>query len=301
MIEADEYDRSFLRLNPDIAVVSAVDADHLDIYGTEASLQEAFADFTRKVKPGGLLLSRFGLKQGYELGTQRHLSYSLQNEAADAYGANIRIAHGTYEFDIVMKDNLLDGLVLSMGGMHNVENMVAAATVAHQMGVENSAIKAAVASFRGVHRRFEYIVKTDRITYIDDYAHHPAELKALLGSVKVLFKQKCIIVFQPHLFSRTKDFAAEFAASLDMADHVILLPVYPAREQPVEGVSSMLIYEKMNNSNKQLMTRQECETYLQSTYLPSLNAESGGVLITAGAGDIDKMIKPVRDLILTEQ
>ncbi|MBE7172042.1 MAG: UDP-N-acetylmuramate--L-alanine ligase [Williamsia sp.] len=298
VIEADEYDRSFLRLNPDIALVSAMDADHLDIYGTEEALQHAFVDFMQKVKPGGLLLTKHGLKQPYETGSQRHLSYSLQNDAASVRGANIRIRQGGYEFDVVMSDNLLSQVELPMGGMHNVENAIAATAVAHALGIENEAIRKALAGFKGVKRRFEYIVMSDKLVYIDDYAHHPEELNALLKSVKTLFPgRKCTIIFQPHLYSRTKDFADEFAMSLESADQLILLPLYPARELPVEGVSSGLIFEKIKRARKQIMTRQELINYIKDQYLPQLDGTAGEVLITAGAGDIDALVKPLKDLI----
>lgn len=297
VIEADEYDRSFLRLHPDVAVVSAIDADHLDIYGTEEALQQAFMEFTRQVKPGGLLLTKFGLKQ-YEIKHDRHLTYSLQNDAADVYGANIRMKQGGYEFDVVMKDNLLDHVFLNMGGMHNVENAVVAIAAAHALGIENDRIKNAVQEFKGVKRRFEYIVRNKRIIYIDDYAHHPEELRALLSSARTLFTTKrCTIVFQPHLFSRTKDFADEFAESLEIADQVILLPLYPAREMPVEGVSSELIYKKIKNNHKHLMTKQDLLSYLEHEYLPNLNHDFGEVLITAGAGDIDALTRPIKEMI----
>ena len=162
VIEADEYDRSFLKLSPDIAIITAMDADHLDIYGTAESVEQAFIDFSKKVKPGGLLIRQFGLKRGKELKADRQLTYSLQNESADVYAANIRMMNGSYEFDVMMKDNMLDNVVLNMGGMHNVENVVAAIAVASSLGIENEKIKAAVESFRGVKRRFEYIIKNER-------------------------------------------------------------------------------------------------------------------------------------------
>lgn len=297
VIEADEYDRSFLRLNPDIAVVSAMDADHLDIYGTEAALQQAFIDFAGKLKPGGLLLTKWRLKQQYAIESPRHLTYSLQNSAADVYGANIRMEHGGYRFDVVMNANLIDGVELHMGGMHNVENAIAAAAAAHSLGLENKAIKKAIAGFKGVKRRFEYVIMSDRLIYIDDYAHHPEELKALLNSVKTLFAgKKCTIIFQPHLYSRTKDFADEFALSLERADQVILLPLYPAREVPVEGVSSQLIFDTIKNTLKHMMTKQELTDYIKNRYLPQLDPQ-GEVLITAGAGDIDALVNPLKELI----
>ena len=298
VIEADEYDRSFLRLNPDIAIVSAMDADHLDIYGNEAALQQAFIEFTRKLKPGGLLLSKWGLERGYEMEQPRHLTYSLQNDAADVYGANIRLMHGGYQFDVVWKDNLLSGVELKMGGMHNVENAIAAIAVAHALGINGTAIRQAIAAFKGVKRRFEYIILSDRLVFIDDYAHHPEELKALLNSAKSLFQgRKCTIIFQPHLYSRTKDFADEFALSLESADQIILLPLYPARELPVQGVNSGLIYGKIKNKNKKLMTREELIGYIKTGYLPGISDAQGEILITAGAGDIDALVNPLKEMM----
>src|SRR3990170_227595 len=215
VIEADEYDRSFLKLSPDIAIITAMDADHLDIYGTVGSVEQAFIDFSKKVKPGGLLIRQFGLKRGNELQADRQLTYSLQNGAADVYAANIRMMNGSYEFDVMTKDNMLDNVMLNMGGMHNVENVIAAIAVANSLGIENGKIKAAVESFRGVKRRFEYIIKTKNLVFIDDYAHHPEELRALINGAKTLFKQrKCTVIFQPHLYSRTRDFADGFAEVL---------------------------------------------------------------------------------------
>ncbi|MBL7749838.1 MAG: UDP-N-acetylmuramate--L-alanine ligase, partial [Chitinophagaceae bacterium] len=234
VIEADEYDRSFLKLSPDIAVITAMDADHLDIYGTAEEMEKAFIEFTGKVKPSGKLVSKFGLKRGKDLLTPDRTTYSLQNESADVYADNIRMKSGSYTFDVVMKDNRLNDVVLNMGGMHNVENITAAIAVASSLGIENEKIKSAVENFRGVKRRFEYIIKTDNQVFIDDYAHHPEELRALITGAKSLFAGKtCTVIFQPHLFTRTRDHADGFAEVLDLADRVVLLPIYPARELPI--------------------------------------------------------------------
>ena len=183
------------------------------------------------------------------MNADRHLTYSLQNESADVYAANIRMMNGSYEFDVMMKDNKLENVRLNMGGMHNVENAVAAITVASSLGIENDKIKAAIENFRGVKRRFEYVIRNERLVFIDDYAHHPEELRALINGAKTLFKQKkCTVIFQPHLYSRTRDLAEGFAQVLDLADEVILLPVYPARELPIEGVSSEMVLDKMMDS-----------------------------------------------------
>ena len=295
VIEADEYDRSFLKLSPDVAIITAMDADHLDIYGTAEAMEEAFIDFSKRVKLEGLLVRQFGLKRGKELNADRHLTYSLQNESADVYAANIRMMNGSYEFDVMMKDNILENVRLNMGGMHNVENAVAAITVASSLGIENDKIKAAIENFRGVKRRFEYVIRNERLVFIDDYAHHPEELRALINGAKTLFKQKkCTVIFQPHLYSRTRDLAEGFAQVLDLADEVILLPVYPARELPIEGVSSEMVLDKMMNEHKRVLKKEELISWIQQDYARTLNKEFGEVLITAGAGDIDMLVEPMK-------
>lgn len=297
VIEADEYDRSFLKLSPDIAVVTAMDADHLDIYGTAEEMEKAFIEFTGKVKPSGKLVSKFGLKRGKDLLTPDRTTYSLQNESADVYATNIRMKSGSYTFDVMMKDNMLDDVVLHMGGMHNVENITAAIAVASSLGIENEKIKSAVAGFRGVKRRFEYIIKTDNQVFIDDYAHHPEELRALITGAKSLFAGKtCTVIFQPHLFTRTRDHADGFAEVLDLADRVVLLPIYPARELPIEGVNSAMILDRMKNPNKELVKKEDLLTWIQQ-YAKTWNKELGNVLITAGAGDIDGELVGIKEIL----
>jgi UDP-N-acetylmuramate--alanine ligase len=298
VVEADEYDRSFLKLDPDVAVISAMDPDHLDIYGTAHAMEEAFIDFSKRIKPGGLLISKFGLRRGKDLEANRHLTYSLQNESADAFAENIRMKNGSYEFDVVIKNNKLEDVALNMGGMHNVENAVAAITVASSLEIESNKIKAAVESFKGVKRRFEYVIKNERIVFIDDYAHHPEELRALIQGAKTLFRQKkCTIIFQPHLYTRTRDLAEGFAEVLDLADEVILLPIYPARELPIEGVSSEMILEKMKNGRKKVMNKDELAGWIKNDYLKNIDTEFGQVLITAGAGDIDMIVEPIKEIL----
>jgi UDP-N-acetylmuramate--alanine ligase len=301
VIEADEYDRSFLKLDPDIAIISSMDPDHLDIYGTAEAMEQAFIDFSKKVKPGGMLIRQFGLKRGKELfvgNVGTHWKYSLQNESADVYATNIRMMNGSYEFDVMMKENMLENVRLNMGGMHNVENAIAAIGVASSLGIDNEKIKAAVESYKGVKRRFEYIIKNERMTFVDDYAHHPEELRALINGAKTLFKgKKCTVIFQPHLFSRTKDHADGFAEVLDMADEVILLPIYPARELPMEGVNSEMILQRMKNEHKRVMTKEELMSWMENDYAKTVNKEFGEVLITAGAGDIDVLVNPIKELL----
>jgi UDP-N-acetylmuramate--alanine ligase len=290
VVEADEYDRSFLRLSPDVAVITAMDADHLDIYGTEVAMQDAFVEFSGRVKDDGLLLSKYGLHRAKDFKSKHGQTYSLQNDAADIYGAAIRLRHGSYEFDVMMKDFMLDNVQLNIGGMHNVENSIAAIGVANYLGISSDKIKNAIADFMGVKRRFEYIIKRNDLVFVDDYAHHPEELKALITGAKALFAdKKCTIVFQPHLYTRTRDLADEFAEVLDLADEAILLPVYPARELPIKGVSSGMIADKMKNDNKKLMSKVEMKDWIKKSR-PAL-------LITAGAGDIDREVEELKKIL----
>lgn len=204
--------------------------------------------------------------------------------------------NGSYEFDVMMKDKMLENVVLNMGGMHNVENVIAAIAVASSLGIENEKIKAAVASFRGVKRRFEYIIKTNELVYVDDYAHHPEELRALINGAKTLFKgKKCTIIFQPHLYTRTRDFADGFAEVLGMADEVILLPIYPARELPIEGVTSELLLGKMKGTNKSVKTKEETINWIENDFTKRGDKEFDNLLITAGAGDIDTLVEKIRE------
>ncbi len=297
VIEADEYDHSFLKLSPDVAVITAMDADHLDVYETEENLRQAYKDFAGRIKQGGLLLKKFGLERN--MNASRTLDYSLQNDSADVYAANIQLQQGGYKFDVVMSNNAINGLQLNMGGMHNVENMTAAIAVADSLNIDNEKIKKAVASYKGVKRRFEYIIKEDDLVFVDDYAHHPEELKALINSVKSLFSQKkCTVIFQPHLFTRTRDFAREFAEVLDMAHQVILLPIYPARELPIEGVNADLILSYMKLNSKAVMEKQELLNWIENGFQINRDREFGEVLVTAGAGDIDKLVLPVKEILV---
>lgn len=296
VVEADEYDRSFLKLSPDIAVITAMDADHLDIYGTAESMEQAFIDFSAKLKPGGVLFSKFGLPKGKQLKGDKRKTYAQLNDGADIYATNIRMDNGSYEFDVVAKDWMIDNVQLHMGGMHNVENVTAAIAVAHEVGIANDKIRSAVASFKGVKRRFEYIIKREDFVFVDDYAHHPEELKALIGGAKSLFSdRKCTVIFQPHLFSRTRDFVDGFAESLDLADEVVLLPIYPARELPIEGVSSQIIFDRMKNANKKMMTKPELLDWI-SKMTGNRSNLGRSMVITAGAGDIDAMVQPIREI-----
>jgi UDP-N-acetylmuramate--alanine ligase len=306
VIEADEYDRSFLKLSPDIAIITSMDPDHLDIYGTAESVEQGFIDFSKRIKPGGLLISKFGLKRTKDLKADRHITYSLQNESADVYASDIRMKNGSYEYDVVIRDKRLENLRLNMGGMHNVENSIAAIAAASSLDIEDEKIKTAVESFRGVKRRFEYIIPPStrsgegrgEVVFIDDYAHHPEELRALITGAKSLFSQKkCTVIFQPHLYSRTKDHADGFAEVLDLADEVILLPIYPARELPIEGVTSELILTKMKKDNKRVIEKEKLVDWIKDNYVKNINREFGQVLIASGAGDIDTLVEPVKKVL----
>ncbi|MFZ9878068.1 MAG: UDP-N-acetylmuramate--L-alanine ligase, partial [Chitinophagaceae bacterium] len=268
VVEADEYDRSFLKLKPQIAVITAMDPDHLDIYGTAAEMEEAFLQFSSLVAPDGLLIYKKGLKRATELRAQQLCSYHLNDTTADCYATDLKVEKGSYYFSVHVCGKTLAGFELSMGGLHNVENTVAAVSIANMLGVEESKIKKAVASFRGVQRRFEVIWKDANRVWIDDYAHHPAELQALITGVRSLYgSKKCIIIFQPHLYTRTRDLAKEFGEALSGADEVILLPIYPARELPIEGINSNMLLEKIKSEKKILLQKNEVVNYLKKNLI----------------------------------
>ncbi|WP_461451018.1 UDP-N-acetylmuramate--L-alanine ligase [Mucilaginibacter sp.] len=283
VVEADEYDRSFLTLYPDIAVITSMDADHLDIYGDHSHLTDSFKLFASQIKAGGVLIHKQGLPlyTGY--------TYSIK-DAADAIALNIRIENGSFYFDFRNVNTDIKNIQLGIPGFHNVENATAAIEACLRLGVKPAAIKSALASFRGVHRRFEYIVKSPEHIYIDDYAHHPEELRAAINSVKKLYPgKKLVTIFQPHLFTRTRDFADGFAEVLDMTDELILLDIYPARELPIEGVNSEMILNKMQLINKRKLSKQEA--------IDAIRNEKPELLLTVGAGDIDQLVEPLKNAL----
>jgi len=295
VIEADEYDRSFLKLSPDIAVISAMDPDHLDIYGTAEEMETAYIKFTRKIRIGGLLISRKGLTREKELVADKHDTYHIEDTNATVYAKNLDVVNGNYRFDLVWRKQELGGFELPMGGLHNVENSIAAIGVAMHLDIDLVKVKEAVADFRGVKRRFEYIDRNNEFVYVDDYAHHPEELKSLINSVKLLYPGKqSVVIFQPHLFSRTKDLADGFAEVLDAADEVILLPIYPARELPVEGVNSEMILSRMKKEKKQLMGKDDLLSWITEN---KTSISGKKILVTAGAGDIDQLIRPIHNIL----
>ncbi len=290
VVEADEYDRSFLKLFPNIAVLTSLDADHLDIYGTHEAMVEAYVQFTGNIKPDGVLVHKHGLPKSSAFKGDFKLTYSASNDFADVYAKNIIMRNGTYTFDVAGRGVSLQEVHLNIGGLHNVENCIAAIAVAKKMDVEDEDIKAAVADYKGVKRRFEYIFRNDKVVYIDDYAHHPQELQMLIQSAKSLFPGKKVnVIFQPHLYSRTRDLADGFAHSLDLADNVILMDIYPARELPMEGITSQMVMDKMINENKHVLSRDSVLRFVESGQYD--------VLITAGAGDIDKLVEPIKQIL----
>jgi UDP-N-acetylmuramate--alanine ligase len=300
VVEADEYDRSFLKLSPDVAVITAMDPDHLDIYGTPTAMEDAFITFAEKVKPNGWLLTKYGLARETDFSIPHQQTYGLHTEKATVHTERLRIGEGSYTFDVSMKDTVLTDVTLHMGGTHNVENALAAIAVAHSLDIPGDAIRLAVADFKGVKRRFEYIIRNRDWVMVDDYAHHPEELRALISGAKDLFPDRLTtVVFQPHLFSRTKDLARAFASSLDLADDVILLPIYPARESPVEGVSSALIEGHMTNPHRRLMTKEQLLRWAEDGAFLSDGVPSTAprLLIMAGAGDIDALVSEVSNKI----
>ena len=285
--EADEYDRSFLQLHPFISIVTSMDADHLDIYGNHQEMMVGYQQFASQVQPGGTLIYKRGLPLDDIEG--RKLTYGFDS-AADVYADNIRIHHGDYFFDLNYLGRKIENLNLGIPGWHNVENATAAAASMILCGLSEEQLRVGLSSFKGVKRRFEYVVKSPRKIFIDDYAHHPAELRAIIESVKQLYPVRKITgVFQPHLYSRTRDFAKEFAESLDLLDEIILLDVYPARELPIEGINSKLIFDQLNSANKKLCTLQQLPAIIKDT--------EPEVLVTLGAGDIDTCIDELKKIM----
>ncbi len=290
VVEADEFDRSFLSLDPNISVITSADADHLDIYGDHASMKESFRLFAEKTAPKGHLFVNESLAS-WLVNSSENVHYHTYGLNAQGNKAeNIRIEEGAFRFDFTSEKHVIENLKLMVPGYHNVENSVAAISVALELGVDTENIRKGIESYRGVKRRFEYIINTEKRVYIDDYAHHPTEIKAFLRSVKALYPEKKITaIFQPHLYSRTKDFVDGFAESLDLADDVILMNIYPARELPIPGVDSGLIFGKMKNDRKMICPDDEL--------LELIDKKNPEVLVTVGAGDIDRFIQPVKSLL----
>jgi UDP-N-acetylmuramate--alanine ligase len=283
VVEADEYDRSFLTLHPDIAIITSMDADHLDIYGDHSKLEESFKLFASQIKQGGTLIYRKGLPLG------EGFTYAM-NDEAQAMATNVRVEEGNFYFDFNDGSTSIPNIKMGIAGLHNIENAVAAIEAALHVEVSADAIHEALGSFKGVKRRFEYVVKNSDTIYIDDYAHHPEELRVAITSVKRLYPDKKLtVIFQPHLFTRTRDFADGFAEVLDMADELLLLDIYPARELPIEGVDSNTILSRMKLANKRICGKQESIEIVQ--------LEKPELLLTVGAGDIDALVLPLKQVL----
>ncbi len=289
VVEADEYDRSFLTLQPDIAIITSVDADHLDIYGNEKYMHESYSLFAHLVEKSGCLIVKNTVDNTIGKVHPNQVTYSL-NSKTDIVAENIRIEEGYFHYDIVTNEKKITNLQLGMPGLHNVENSIAAAKVGDYLGLNSIQLNHALSSFHGVKRRFDYRIKSKEVIFIDDYAHHPEELKACINSVKQLYPTKKVTgIFQPHLFSRTRDFADGFAESLDLLDECILLEIYPARELPIEGVNSQMLINKMKIENKSISKKEDLLKILESKKIE--------VLLTLGAGDIDQFVVPIESLL----
>ncbi|MDR0437825.1 MAG: UDP-N-acetylmuramate--L-alanine ligase [Bacteroidales bacterium] len=288
VIEADEFDRSFLKLHPKIAVISSVDADHLDIYGSKNAMEENFSEFVNLIQNGGFLFQKYGTPN---LGGTPNF-YHLDDPNADYYTKNLRVENGEYHFDFVAQNGSWNDMVMTYPGLHNVENAVIAIVIAYMLGATETEIREGLKTFAGIKRRFDVHIKTDKLVYIDDYAHHPQEIEACVKSVRNLFANRKITgIFQPHLYTRTRDFADEFAKSLSLLDTLILLDIYPARELPIEGVTSEMLLEKCTCSTKILATK--------TNLIDILKTQPLDVLLTMGAGDIDQVVNPIIEYLKT--
>jgi UDP-N-acetylmuramate--alanine ligase len=297
VVEADEYDRSFLRLSPDIAIINSMDPDHLDIYGDEKTFRQAFRDYTKKVKTGGQVFKKRGLVlRGDKNQDVAWATYGLKR--GDYRAVNIRVENGFFVFDYKSPKGDILNIQTTLPGQHNVENATAAIAVAQQLGVTGEKVKEALATFKGIKRRFQYIYKNDnqQVTFIDDYAHHPTELTAAILAARTLYPNRHLIgIFQPHLFSRTNDFQDGFAAALDRLDETILMDIYPARELPMAGVTSEILFNKMVNSHKTLTTKAELMSLLRGRFSGEQLANT--TILTLGAGDIDTFVEPIAVLL----
>ena len=282
VVEADEFDQSFLQLSPNIACITSTDADHLDIYGEHSSLVHSFKEFANQVSDVLIVAKGTGVEG---------LSYAL-NEDADYQISNIRRADGYYIFDVITPNNHISNIEFSLPGKHNMMNALAAVAMADSYGIPSESIKKSLKSFKGVERRFSYKIKTDTLTLIDDYAHHPTEINVVYDSIKELYPtQKNLVVFQPHLFSRTRDFVEDFALALAQFDEILLLDIYPARELPIEGVTSLWLQEKILNKNKKITSKKNL--------VKDIKNSEATIVVMLGAGDIGKMVKDVKtELIL---
>ncbi|WP_412467687.1 UDP-N-acetylmuramate--L-alanine ligase [Pedobacter sp. KLB.chiD] len=283
VVEADEYDRSFLTLHPDVAVVTSMDADHLDIYGDKSHLEESFRLFAGQLKAKGILYAHEGLP------LEKSIGYAASSTAA-VKAENLRVEGSRFFFDYRDSTQNIKNISLMLPGKHNVENTTVAIAIALQLGIDTEKVKLAVANFKGVKRRFEYIVNNDNQIYIDDYAHHPEELRVCFDAVRQLYPDKKLtVIFQPHLFTRTRDFADEFAKVLSTVDELMLLEIYPARELPIDGINAQFLLDKITLADKKIGGKDLVVQYVKDTK-PEL-------ILTVGAGDIDTIIEPLKNAL----
>ena len=282
VVEADEFDRSFLHLHPNIACVTSMDADHLDIYGTSEEIEASFVEFANKVEDKSQLFITNELPiEGVTCAV---------NEEAIYKAFNVRVGNGSYVFDVQTPTETIRDIAFGLPGRHNLMNALMALAMAKTFGTSSEAIANALASFKGIRRRFSYQIKTPNLVYIDDYAHHPTEINAVHQAVRELYpNQKVLAIFQPHLFSRTKDFADDFAKSLSQFDEVLLLDIYPARELPMEGITSQWLMNKMTNDNKKLVSKDDL--------IPTIVASDAPIIVTIGAGDLGEMVPSIKNAL----
>ena len=283
VIEADEFDRSFLNLRPFASIITSMDPDHLDIYDTTEAFAIGFQHYAALTAENGFLVIRKGL----ELNSVQAITYGMNEPDADVAGSNLKYDNGRIYVEVVVNGQLWKEVELGLPGNHNAENALACIALTSKLGISESEIRSGLATFKGVKRRFEFHVRSEKWTYIDDYAHHPTEIQALISSVRMMYPNKTITaIFQPHLFSRTRDFFEGFAKELSAVDHLILMPIYPARELPIEGITSDALLAKTTANKSELL---EPEKVIQR-----IVELDGGVLLTIGAGDIDRLIVPLK-------
>lgn len=293
VVEADEYDRSFLNLNPFVSAITSISPDHLDIYQNKENLEQAFAQFANQTDKNGHVFLKKEVK--VEIDEQiKTNTYSLTDIESDYYAWNVRVSNGSYYFDYHTPGKVYYDMQMTYPGIHNIENAVLALSIALSLGVNEYELRAALKSFKGMKRRFDLKCKTDETIYYDDYAHHPEEIEATITSLKHLYPNKRICgIFQPHLYSRTKDLADQFAEALENLDDIILLPIYPAREEAIPGITSKTILHKINKMDKYHVTKEQL--------FPLLSALQPELLVTLGAGDIDQLVEPIIQLLKEDE
>ena len=290
VVEADEYDRSFLTLNPDIAIITSVDADHLDIYKTKESLISAFTDFTNKIKSGGTLFLEENIDTTFITREDILILQYSTSDTSDCSALHILLEDHSMKFDVLFKEELLSSFKLCMGGEYNVNNALVAISVSKLLDIDNERIIKSINTFKGINRRFETHISSEKVVFIDDYAHHPKEVTESILAVKKMYPNRHItVIFQPHLYSRTNDFSDEFARALSLSDRLIILEIYAAREKSIDGVSSEMLLNKCTVDDKKLSKLSAVVEYIESKDID--------VLLTLGAGDISRIVNPIKSIL----